>query len=447
MTETYWAKRIFADERKAQRMAGKMLRDSRKAYRQSYKRILREVEGLYAQAVTGEPITRTQLWQYAHWRGLTKELQGFVKDGSEKEESLLTKTLDQVFRSVIGADASIFDGREWRARLNPSAVINTAWSGENYSNRIWNNRSALAVRLREQITQGVLDGKPVGKMAKELESAFAVSYKQAERLARTETSYVFNRASLARYEALGVTRVRWITGINDGKECSICSERSGKVYNLADAPMMPAHPNCRCAWGAVIGEEERTKDGRSDLEEKVKEAANGNVFGLASRDDTREGSDHEPPIFVRNLLDGEDRNEVLLEYEELIRNEPVEHAYVITKGGRIYHCIGTLKSVYPNDLGDELIGADVTHNHPINSEHEYTLSSADVMLFQNFELNRLRGEDERFKYEINRNPEDIDEEPIDWMNELNYRHCDMIRDARSKGFGYRRWEHDKERSR
>ena len=261
MTETYWAARIFADEKRAQRMAGKMLRDSRKAYRQSYKRILREVEGLYAQAVTGVPVTRTQLWRYAHWRGLTKELRTFVQDGSQMEEKRLTKVLDGVFRSVIGADASIFDGREWRARLNPAAVINTAWSGENYSNRIWNNRSALAVRLREQVTQGVLDGKPVGKMAKELESAFAVSYKQAERLARTETSYVFNRASLARYEALGVTRVRWITGINDGKECSICAGRSGKVYNLSDAPMMPAHPNCRCAWGAVVGEEDRTKDG------------------------------------------------------------------------------------------------------------------------------------------------------------------------------------------
>ena len=65
------------------------------------------------------------------------------------------------------------------------------------------------------------------------------------------------------------------------------------------------------------------------------------------------------------------------------------------------------------------------------------------MLFQNFELSRLRGVDEKFKYELNRDSKDIDEEPTDWMNELDYKHTKMINTAKERGYGYRRCEREK----
>ena len=251
-TSTYWAKRILADEKRAQALTSRAARKTQEAYRASYKRVLREMEGLYAQAQSGGAVTRTQLWRYSHWRGMTEELRKFASSGAALEEQRLTKVLDQVFSNVIGADVKAFGQKQWRTRLNASSVVNTAWSGENYSTRIWRNRAQLASRVREEVTQAVLDGKPVGRIAADLQSAFSSSWSQAERLARTETSYVFNQASLRRYAELGIRQVRWITGINDGRECEVCSERSGQVYDLNNAPMMPAHPNCRCAWGAVV---------------------------------------------------------------------------------------------------------------------------------------------------------------------------------------------------
>ena len=71
-----------------------------------------------------------------------------------------------------------------------------------------------------------------------------------------------------------------------------------------------------------------------------------------------------------------------MKLEKVIANEPIENAIVITKDGEIFRCFGNLNAVYPNvDLGKRLYGADVTHNHPIGSDNEYTFSEDDVDLF------------------------------------------------------------------
>ena len=46
------------------------------------------------------------------------------------------------------------------------------------------------------------------------------------------------------YEDTGVVKVVWITK-KDERRCSVCRERDGKVYRLADVPAKP-HIGCRC---------------------------------------------------------------------------------------------------------------------------------------------------------------------------------------------------------
>ena len=53
-----------------------------------------------------------------------------------------------------------------------------------------------------------------------------------------------DKATLDGYKDSGVTKVMWHTNI-DGRECSTCRERNGKIYSLADVPPK-AHRNCRC---------------------------------------------------------------------------------------------------------------------------------------------------------------------------------------------------------
>ena len=57
-----------------------------------------------------------------------------------------------------------------------------------------------------------------------------------------------------------------------------------------------------------------------------------------------------------------------------------------------------------------------------------------------YNLSVLRGSDDKYVYELNRNSEDVDSLLDDWMTVENFQHCTIIRKAIEKGIGYRRWK-------
>lgn len=184
--------------------------------------------------------------------------------------------------------------------------------------------------------------------------------------------------------------------------------------------------------------QERINSMRREQYERDADERKPRTLGLSAGQANSRIPEHEPPSFIRELVDGEDRREVLLGYESQIADEAVENAIVITNDGRIYHCYGTLNGVYPDsDLGDELYGADMTHNHPIGSRNEYTFSSSDVNLFATYNLNTLRGIDERYTYELNHNPATLDSPtPFLELDEYSTQHEEMIDTAERRGYGY-----------
>ena len=150
--------------------------------------------------------------------------------------------------------------------------------------------------------------------------------------------------------------------------------------------------------------------------------------------------EHDPPTRIDVLVDGTDRREVLLKHEKMIADEPIENAIVVTRDGEVYRCYGTVDGVYPEvDLGDKLIGADVTHNHPPGSNNEYSFSDQDIDLFGDYRLNSLRGIDEKFSYELNHNPERPErQQSIFDLDEYSSRHSIVIEIAQRRGYGYKR---------
>ena len=63
----------------------------------------------------------------------------------------------------------------------------------------------------------------------------------------------------------------------------------------------------------------------------------------------------------------------------------------------------------------------------------------------NYGLERLRGIDDKFVYELNLNPNDIDSGDFtveDIMKGYTYLHSEVVRKAKEFGIGYRRWKLD-----
>lgn len=139
-------------------------------------------------------------------------------------------------------------------------AMDTAWSGRNYSARIWRNTDHLAQMLEDEIEAAFLSGKSVRRMANVIMDRFGVGYRAAECLMRTETSYVQNQTAAKGYEDAGCTEYEILTA-SDRRTCRRCAAQNGRRYLFTEmqagenAP--PFHPNCRCTILPVVGEEER----------------------------------------------------------------------------------------------------------------------------------------------------------------------------------------------
>jgi SPP1 gp7 family putative phage head morphogenesis protein len=200
----------------------------------------------------GRVISRTALWNYSRWKELEKSLSSFVSGGSMIERERVYGCLDEVFERVIGVAPDRLKAENFVPNIDPRAVIDTAWSGERFSTRIWNNRAALAERIRIDMEDMIVQGRGLGEMKKELMHEFGVGYQQADTLLRTELNYVMNQAHLERYRQSSAKKVRWMAKNREAKRCKICGGRNKAVWWIDSAPVLPAHPRCGCRWVAVI---------------------------------------------------------------------------------------------------------------------------------------------------------------------------------------------------
>ena len=115
---------------------------------------------------------------------------------------------------------------------------------------------------------------------------------------------------------------------------------------------------------------------------------------------------------------------------------------MITEEGKVYQCFGNETNVWPDiDLGEKLLNSYVTHNHP-KKETNYSFSEADIRLFEKFNLSKLRGVDDKYIYEFDRNKQNILKNPTFDDNELGFEHIKSIQYAIDHNIFYKRWEND-----
>lgn len=168
-------------------------------------------------------------------------------------------------------------------------AMDTAWSGRNYSARIWRNTDHLAQMLEDEIEAAFLSGKSVRRMANVIMGRFGVGYRAAECLMRTETSYVQNQTAAQSYRDAGCTDYEILTA-SDRRTCRRCAAQNGKRYPFTEmqagenAP--PFHPNCRCTILPVVGEEERLakKAGPEELGFAVAKTGESGIIKVKNSD-------------------------------------------------------------------------------------------------------------------------------------------------------------------
>jgi len=302
----------------------------------------------------------------------------------------------------------------------------------------------------------MIQGRNSRELARELVKVFNVSRHDAERLMRTEMCRVQTDAQKDSFERNGFEEYEYICcGLPDA--CEICRALDGKIFKVKD--MMPGenappmHPNDHCSTAAHYANREdfdawldakaagETDLGFDEWNRNANTPAGDKRFsGLAAKIGSSEVPMHEEPEYLRTIVPDDDLaiEKELQAFAEKYRDAEEEHAYVITKEGKVYHCFGTEGNVYPDyDLGDELYGAHVTHNHPERIT-EYTFSGEDIELFQKYHLASLHGCDVKYDYKLGDKSIGLDDLPDDWRSLETFHHSRIINLCRKLGIGYRR---------
>ena len=264
-----------------------------------------------------------------------------------------------------------------------------------------------------------------------------------------------------------VTRIYDGIGVHDRKdECQWCISRCGKDMTLQEAyakGSFERHPGCECEifYTTSKGTKRQTDWSTNTWTDMQDDDILENRKNYLVEDETtkkdlllkglRSGTpddyivkEHDPPVHIKTIEfnDMDQIDSVLKDFEEDVVGSSIETAIVITVDGNVYKCFGVKDQVYPDfDLGEKIRGSIISHFHPISST-EYSFSDTDRMLFFDYDLKCLRGKDDIYTYQMDRNIGSIDEIPEDGLRFEDYRHTLMIRDAKRFGFGYHRWKNE-----
>lgn len=134
-------------------------------------------------------------------------------------------------------------------------TLKSKWSGKNYSDRIWNNTSALADSLKEEMMMGVLTNKTEKEMAETIMNKFAVGAFQARRLIQTESAAMSAFTDQLAYEDAGIEKEMFIA-VHDSRTSKICQQHDRSIVEISKAQVgvnvPPLHPNCRSYMIAYI---------------------------------------------------------------------------------------------------------------------------------------------------------------------------------------------------
>ena len=319
----------------------------------------------------------------------------------EKIKGKVTDTLADVYEDTY---TSFVEDLNFKKGVISSSTIKMAleqeWSGANYSSRIWSNIDNLAKAIKNEVIVGLNRGINYRTMSQNIAKKFDTSYKNAERLVRTETAHIQNQATLMGYKDSGVVKYEFLA-VLDSRTSHICASLNGEIFKTENAMegenYPPMHPNCRSTtvpyeYSDVFSDEAEKEDFENNENEGIINN-NGTVFV--------EGGRYRNIGNINATEYKDEPLELLRRYEQKIVKKSKENALVIAKNGDIYILKGDENSI-PSHKMTKINFEDAlyTHNHPKNSNHEWGFSNDDFSSFTNLKLKYLAAIDEKYIHEL-----------------------------------------------
>ena len=147
------------------------------------------------------------------------------------------------------------------------------WSGKNFSERIWKNRSKLKDALEEEIVKMAISGADCTQAIESVAKKMDVSKRAAATLVHTEQAYFSSLGTLKAYSEMGVDKYIYVATL-DLRTSDICRDLDHEVFSIKDAQAgvnyPPMHPRCRSTTAPYTGAMEGTRTARDMFNNEVK---------------------------------------------------------------------------------------------------------------------------------------------------------------------------------
>lgn len=262
----YWTKRI---DKQNELLYDKTLEQTEaklaKQYMIALKDIQKEIEALYDKVeidAGNNKIRMNDLYKYNRYFDLMSKINKKLTSLGYAEQKIYDENLlfmygavqDVITKNSIGiiSNSYVPDGKA-------EEVLKSVWcaDGKHWSDRVWDNKKLLQASIEKGLVDCVVRGVPKDEWVKQLKREFGMGFSSADRLARTELSFVQNQACADRYQNAGVKKYE-ILSASDARTSEICKEQNGKTYDFNKMKVgvnyPPFHPNCRTTIIPVLGD-------------------------------------------------------------------------------------------------------------------------------------------------------------------------------------------------
>lgn len=291
----YWAARSVDRLLESEKMSGEYIVRVRELYKKGARDLQRQLDDVYNtfakdmgldKEVLNQLLSQNEtkgIWDALEKAGFSQYVKGNYKARITRLEKLQAQLYQRIKKiadpeTVIGKDLytklvqnsymkTMYDtakGTGYDFSFNQldqrtiDKILNSKWSGKNYSERIWTNTDILADKVSDILGGAVASGQSLPKTASQLREAMGTARYYAERLIRTEANYVHNEAEYEAYKEMGIDQYIFVATL-DMRTSSACRNKDGAVFEMSKKSTgenyPPLHPNCRSTTRAYFGKE------------------------------------------------------------------------------------------------------------------------------------------------------------------------------------------------
>ena len=243
----------------AEKTGGKTAKDVLKRYKSAMDSILSEISKITLEYSVNGKLKIGKVQRLKVLSELAKALKRECAELADYQDKALIETVTSVLDDVYYSTAYTIDKG---AEINQSfsmlskefidTAINPEIDGKTFSERIWDDCTLLANRVRDDVSKAMIQGTSTDKLAQQIRKDFGGTAYQARRLINTEVARAVTTAQDEAYRKSGVVgMVMWTATLEDNT-CDECASYDGMYYPIDGHPALPAHPNCRCTLVPVV---------------------------------------------------------------------------------------------------------------------------------------------------------------------------------------------------